>query len=251
MLTLYIEAPFAVCRTFTAGWYRPTATFLSPSAAYGLLLNVAGIETRLREEDSSHPGNVPTTLTRSGLPSLRLAIGTPTARIVGRVPVEIHSEADRYPKVQTIYQQLHNYPVGSSGGDRAANTFGSKYNIAPVRREVLVDLLAVVVIDGNDELENLVCRGLAGELSSGRYGLPFVGDNSFLPDRFERLDHVPKTHWYEKITEEQSAIRPRTTRLTVWIDRADMSRTKSELYAPTKEAASDIPTLAWTEIRPL
>ena len=32
MLALYIEAPFAVCRTFTAGWYRPTATFLTPSA---------------------------------------------------------------------------------------------------------------------------------------------------------------------------------------------------------------------------
>ena len=41
MLTLYIEAPFAVCRTFTAGWYRPTATFLTPSAVYGLLLNLA------------------------------------------------------------------------------------------------------------------------------------------------------------------------------------------------------------------
>ena len=33
------------CRTFTAGWYRPTATFLTPSAAYGLLLNLAGIES--------------------------------------------------------------------------------------------------------------------------------------------------------------------------------------------------------------
>ena len=32
MITLYVEAPFAACRTFTAGWYRPTATFLTPSA---------------------------------------------------------------------------------------------------------------------------------------------------------------------------------------------------------------------------
>ena len=42
MLCLYVQAPFAACRTFTAGWYRPTATFLTPSAAYGLILNVAG-----------------------------------------------------------------------------------------------------------------------------------------------------------------------------------------------------------------
>ena len=47
MLVLYVEAPFAVFRTFSAGWYRPTATFLSPSAAYGLLLNLAGVETLL------------------------------------------------------------------------------------------------------------------------------------------------------------------------------------------------------------
>jgi CRISPR-associated protein Cas5t len=45
-----MEAPFAAFRTFTAGSYRPTAEFITPSAAYGLLLNVAGIE--MREYDS-------------------------------------------------------------------------------------------------------------------------------------------------------------------------------------------------------
>ena len=73
MFFLYVEAPFAVYRTFTAGWYRPTATFLTPSAAYGLLLNIAGIETRLREEDERHPGSVPATLTLAGLPRVRIA----------------------------------------------------------------------------------------------------------------------------------------------------------------------------------
>ena len=72
MLCLYLQAPFAACRTFTAGWYRPTATFLTPSAAYGLLLNIAGIESRLYEHDPSHDGSAPATLTRSGLPAARL-----------------------------------------------------------------------------------------------------------------------------------------------------------------------------------
>jgi CRISPR-associated protein Cas5/DevS len=83
MLAIYVEAPFAVCRTFTAGWYRPTATFLTPSAAYGLLLNLAGIETRLREEDPAHRGSVPATLTRRGLPSAKLALGASTAKFRG------------------------------------------------------------------------------------------------------------------------------------------------------------------------
>src|SRR5215468_7616388 len=100
MLCLYVEAPFASCRTFTAGWYRPTATFLTPSAAYGLILNVASVESRLREEDPDHPGGVPATLTRLGLPAVRLAIGKP--------------EGADFPGVQTVYQQLHNYPVGTS-----------------------------------------------------------------------------------------------------------------------------------------
>ena len=77
MLCLYVQAPFAACRTFTAGWYRPTATFLTPSAAYGLVLNVAGIESRLREEADTHDGRTPASLMRPGLPAVRLALGAP------------------------------------------------------------------------------------------------------------------------------------------------------------------------------
>src|SRR5947208_7230797 len=98
MLTLYVEAPFAVCRTFTAGWYRPTATFLTPSAAYGLLLNVAGIETRLREEDPGHDDKTPASLTRPGLPPTRVALGVPSI-----------DDRPAFPNVPTIYQQLHTY----------------------------------------------------------------------------------------------------------------------------------------------
>src|SRR5688500_6215121 len=99
MLAIYLEAPFAVCRTFTAGWYRPTATFLTPSAAYGLLLNVAVLETRLREEDENHSGKVPATLTRAGLPAVKLAIGAPTVRRWKHAWKEV-AEGDRFPHVQ-------------------------------------------------------------------------------------------------------------------------------------------------------
>ncbi|HEY2910163.1 MAG TPA: type I-MYXAN CRISPR-associated protein Cas5/Cmx5/DevS [Gemmataceae bacterium] len=236
MLALSIMAPFAVCRSFTAGWYRPTATFLTPSAAYGLLLNLAGIETRLREEDEAHPGGAPATLTRPGLPSVKIAIGKP-------------ADAE-YPRVATMFQQLHNYPVGAGGSERAATTFGNKYNISPVRRELLVDLQAVIVLDDNGELESAVRLGLSGQATPGRYGLPFVGDNSFLPDRIEPMDVVPPACWFERVTATAEELRPRTTRLTVWIDRADMSKTRSDLYAPVEKPMSEIPPDAWTEIKP-
>ena len=44
------------------------------------------------------------------------------------------------PSVHTVFQQLHNYPVGTSGQERAESAKGNKYNITPVRREFLSDL---------------------------------------------------------------------------------------------------------------
>src|SRR5438445_8690621 len=102
MLCLYLQAPFAACRTFTAGWYRPTATFLTPSAAYGLLLNVAGIESRLREEDESHGGSAPASLMRPGLPSVRLALGAPVRRVRRRGQEVDVPPGERFPRVQTV-----------------------------------------------------------------------------------------------------------------------------------------------------
>jgi CRISPR-associated protein Cas5t len=240
MLCLYVQAPFAVCRTFTAGWHRPTAGFLTPSAAYGLVLNVACRESRLREEDEDHDGKVPASLTAYGLPPVCLAIGALSS-----------DGGDPFPRVQTVYQQLHNYPVGASGQERAESTHGNKYNITPVRREFLSELRAVVALDGNADFEDRVRRGLRGEFNPGRYGLPFVGDNAFLLDRLEELPAVPAAHWYERVTEASGfGPRPRTTRLTILIDRAELSRTTSALFAPQETPTREIPDAAWTEIRP-
>jgi len=237
MLWFYLEAPFAACRTFTAGWYRPTATFLTPSAAYGLLLNVAQIETRLREGEEGHDGKTPATLVRRGLPAAKIAIGLP---------------ADgAFPRIASVFQQLHNYPVGVSGAERAESCFGNKYNITPVRRELLLDVRAIVVVDAEQELERRIRQGLQGELNDGRYGLPFLGDNQFLLDKLQELREPRPAYWYEQIREQTGgAPRPRTTRLTILIDRADLSRTTSALYAPASQPDVTIPTSAWTEISP-
>ena len=245
MLVLRLDAPFAVCRTFTAGWYRPTATFLTPSAAYGLVLNLAGVEMRLREEDAGYPakGGVPATLIRDGLPAVRLAVGAAgTDRRGEPVPFD-----RAFPRPQTVYQQLHNYPVGNSGGERAATAFGNKFNITPVRRELLTDLRAVVAVDGNVELEAAIRAGLEYG-HPGRYGLPFLGDNSFLPDHIDPLTAVPATYWYGKVTD--GGLQPRTTRLTTWIDRADLSQTRSHLFAPAGTAGEVIPDESWVSLPP-
>lgn len=259
MLWLYVEAPFAACRTFTAGWYRPTATFLTPSAAYGLILNLAAIDSRLREGEDGHDGRTPASLTRPGLPPMKLAIGAPSTPGKDRV----EDDPDAFPRVQTVYQQLHNYPVGKGNkvddpddpgakvyqGDIAARrAMGTKSNITPVRREFLSDLRAVVGIDAEPDTLDRIRRGLAGEFP--RYGVPFLGDNNFLLDRAELLDRPLPAYWFAPVRESGTGQRPRTARLTISIDRADLSRTVSHLFAPTSEPSTEVPLAAWTPITP-
>ena len=250
MLYLYVEAPFATFRTFTAGWYRPTATFLTPSAAYGLLLNIAGIETRLREEEQAHGGKTPASLVRSGLPSAQVALGAPMFRITGRESLNPLEGDESFPRIQTMFQQLHNYPVGVSGKARAEECKGNKYNITPVRREFLSDFRTIIAMRGNDDLEDRVRRGLAGEFNADRYGIPFLGDNAFLIDRLQPISEPGDVLWYERITAEASdGVNDRATRLTEQIDRAELSKTRSGLYAPNVESPSPTPPDgAWVEI---
>jgi len=174
---------------------------------------------------------------------LRIAIGVPRG----------DNSGSPFPVVQTIYQQLHNFPVGKDAGIPKELAKGNKNNITPVRREYLANLRAIIGIDANDDLEARVQRGLQGEFNEDRYGLPFLGDNQFLIDRLELHDpnDLPATHWYCPI-DEKSKAGPRSgiTRMTVWIDRADMSKTVSQLFAPTAEATSRIPESAWTPIEP-
>ncbi|MEM9007459.1 MAG: type I-MYXAN CRISPR-associated protein Cas5/Cmx5/DevS [Cyanobacteria bacterium P01_F01_bin.86] len=223
-LWLRIRAPFAAFRGFQAGVYRATAPVMPPSAAFGLVLNLAGIEMR-------HRTSGPTTLIRQDLPCLRLAIGT--------IP-ETESE------VCSLYQQLHSYPVGNSGKELKKRTQGAKYWIVPVRREFLVGLDLVLGVQTQEiSLLEKAVQGLRGELNESRYGLPFAGDNNFLFDRIDILDSPLSARWYVQMQPDDPPLRG-SYRLTVGMNRADNSKTTSYLYAPLEEPTNDPPELAWT-----
>lgn len=224
MLCLYFQAPFAVFRTFTAGSFRPTAPFMTPSAAYGLLLNLAGIE--MREDD----GKSEMTLIRNDLPHAAIALGA----------LEI-------PGQHSVYQQLHNYPVGNTGKDHAPNTKGNKYNITPARRSFLSGLRGYLCLKDNDELAAQVLDGLAGKIP--RYGLPFFGDNNFFPDRIEVVDLVKPALWLAQVNADDGDDRSTNiARLTVTIDRKDMSKTQSRLFRMLDAPSVEIPDGAWVEV---
>lgn len=244
MFSLFIRGRFAVFRPFTTGSFRSTAPFMTPSAAYGLALNIAGVE--MREDD----GKSAMSLIGRSLPKLDVALGAPGDGAQwkwGRVGGGDHSV---FPRVHEMYQQLHNYPVGKQGKEHAPQTKGAKYNITPVRRAILSGLAAVACFrrDESGTIERRVRAGLRGDGAS-RYGLPFLGDNSLLPDRIEVLESPPPCHWFVPIvTGDGDLPRQGVGRLTVTIDRADSSRTRSRLFGPTAEATAAIPDSAWVQV---
>lgn len=227
MLYLRVKAPFAAFRTFTAGSFRPTAPFITPSAAYGLLMNIAGIETR-RDDGTSAM-----TLTAEDTPSMEIAIGAVT-----------------FPERQSMFQQLHNYPVGSSAKEREEKCCGSKYNIQPIRREFLSGIDACIAVKGDNETVQKIRNGLTGKGKASRYGVPFLGDNAFMPDVVRETTQPEEAHWYVQMPRNASGPRDRLCRLTVNIDRADMSKTVAPLYYPTEEKSREIPDNAWSQVGP-
>jgi len=218
-----VRAPFAAFRVFQAGIYRSTAPVMPPSTAFGLILNLAGIEMRTQT-------NAPITLISPDLPKICLAIGT----------IAVSEKS-------SLYQQLHSYPVGASGQEHKARSFGAKYWIAPVRREVLVGYDGIIGVKSDDSgLIEQIKKGLSGENLQHRYGLPFAGDNNFLIDRIDILDTPPtNTSWYSRMRPDDPP-RKGSYRLTIGINRADNSKTSSAIYAPLDVQTTTPPENVWT-----
>lgn len=218
---LEVSAPFAAFRGFQAGVYRSTAPVMPPSAAYGLVLNLAGIEMR----DYSNPK---TTEILKDLQSLQLAVGV-----------------KKPPEKSSLYQQLHSYPVGNSGKELASLTKGAKFWITPVRRELLIDYSGVIgVRTEDDNLRKKVERGLKGE-TERKYGLPFAGDNNFLFDKIAVLDEPPEDIvWYVRHQPNDKQVKG-SCRLYIGINRTDNSKTTSHIFVPKENLGLPLPETAW------
>ena len=229
MLTLYlhIKAPFAAFRWHQAGNYRASARVIPPSAAWGLLLNLAGVESRAPQS----PKEV-TTQIRKDAPKLKLAIGLPTREV----------------EVSALYQQLHHYPVGNSSKDFKERARGAKYHVSPTWREVLVGFEAVIAFEADAAFMDRIRRGLAGEWNAERYGTPFLGDNNFILDHAQLHPEPPmEVYWYEKVSADAKR-RHGTSRLTVSIDRSDSAHTTIPLFAPTEHPQREVPASAWVTV---
>jgi len=219
---LRLAAPFAAWRPLQPGSYRATTRCLPPSAAYGLVLGLAGVDMR-------DPAAAVCTGIRAGLPALRLALGQVGA-----------------PEVAVLFQQLHGYGPGPERQGEPGRGHGAKTWIGPVRREVLVGFEAILAVEADEALAEAVLAAAAGRPGPGRRGLPFAGDNNLLFDHLEGSRTPLSAHWLTPLG-GGAPPRPQAERLTVWIDRADSARTRRLLMAPLPEAAPHPPPEAWLD----
>jgi CRISPR-associated protein Cas5t len=218
---LRCRAPFAAYRPMQAGSLRATLPVITYSAAWGLALNLAGIETRSSEARS-------VTGISPDAPCLRIALGLPGAA----------------PGFATLYQQLHGYPIGTSSENLQPGAKGSKYHIAPARRELLVGLDVVLGIQGELGVLRRITDGLRGSIPEPRYGLPFAGDNNLLFDDIEVRACSTTCRWYVPLDTSQPPQRG-AARLTQSIDREDSGRTRTVLVVPDVQAREQPPENAW------
>lgn len=223
-LFLELDAPFSAWRWLQAGVFRATFPVIPHSAAWGLVLNVAGIDTRGDSSQSVTP-------IASDAPPLELAVGV-----------------KRPGERATLYQQLHGYPVGAEAGKMLkVRARGNKYQIAPVKREMLVGQIAVIGVRGSSTVIDRVRPGLCGQLAVDRYGLPFAGDNQLLYSRIEVVEDDGTARWYSPV--QPGRVSRNSTRLTTNIDRADASRTEAPLFAPA-HLPGKCPEAAWVRVGP-
>lgn len=217
-LWLHIRAPFASFPNLRTGTYRDTIPIMPPSAAYGLILNLAGIEMR----DSLRKSITPI---RSNLPTIKLAFG----RVAGN-----NSE------ISVILQNLHTYPVGKASKERKVKAHGNKYWIEPTYREIIVNLDMMLGVQADSELIVRICEELDGKSDRPFYGFPFAGDNNFLFDRIDCLDKPLPTYWFVS-SDSNLELEPGAVSLTVEINRQNPSQTRSILFSAIKNAVDYLP----------
>lgn len=214
MLFVYFNAPFGVSRIHQSIETSITSDFLTHSAAYGLLLGLAGIE-RDKKQDFT---------------DARIAVG-----VIG----------ENLPKRGSIYQQLHS-AIGANVAD-FERTKGTKPNIRPVVREVLISLEGYIGLD-HAELEQRVSDGIDKPEGLNCWGIPFLGDNNFFLEKLE-VSNLPhkSCRWFTRYTNEQVVEGERLHYLSVWTDYEDNSRSHSLLFSLSQESEKP-PPKSWIMI---
>lgn len=220
MLFVYFRAPFGAFKPFQSVELHATADFITHSAAYGLLLGLAGIDCHADYRR------------KENFVDAQIAIGQIGKPLRGRV-----------------LQQLHKMPKQNPGEEARERAKGNKPKIDIFRREYLCRLEGVIGLH-DKKLEKLVRKGIDDPHTVSHWGLPFMGDNNFFIEEIKAFDDLPKPcRWFSKYSGQPLSHGEPLHYLTVWTDYETNVRSDGSLFALTEER-SEPPSEAWVPIRP-
>jgi CRISPR-associated protein Cas5t len=260
VIAIAYAAPFGVFRDFTAGYFRASFRFAPPSVLYGLILNLVGMEMRKELGPTA-------TLTKDDLPVFELASAArprdPRRHSLGA------KSGTHLPGSGVLFQQLHALPVGSTNKHRIPLTKGNKHHISPGRREVLWGIRGVCLVRADSAFESKLqaaLRETPWKLEDGgsRYGVPFLGDNSFMLEELQAIepDHS-EVEWLVQVQQREQSFdmgfgdeeddfgeSSTPFRLTLWADRAGMKTTRSAFFQTKPAPLNTPPSNAWVTVGP-
>lgn len=206
------------------GGFRETSPVPTPSALYGLVLNLAGYEMR--------DGGT--------LPQLELASGLR----VTQGPAHSFSPAQESPRQFARRGSSEGLPRRQSLLTHAA------------RSEFLLGLRGVCLVRGDEELQEWLLEALeepTQELESGqqRYGLPFLGDNNFF---LEELAPLPEREESVQWLVDAKVVEPddgeRSLALTTWVDREETTGTRFQRFVCRPGRLREPLEEAWVSVGP-
>ena len=221
MLFVYFKAPFGAFKPFQSIELHATADFITPSAAYGLLLGLAGIDCHVDYERK-----------REFLDA-RIAIGQKHRPLPGR-----------------LLQQLHKMPAGSVSQETLDRAKGNKPKIDIFRRDHLCRLEGYIGVR-HEKLEALVRKGIEEPATLNYWGLPFMGDNNFFLERLDAKDRPDRCRWFYPFKEHNLREGERLYYFSVWTDYEPNPTSYSRLFALSEMKDSlEKDDEAWISIGP-
>jgi CRISPR-associated protein Cas5t len=210
MIFLYFRAPFGAFKPFQSVEMLSTAEFITYSAAYGLLLGLAGIDSRNPQVKKQYS-------------AARIALGTMCLPRKGRA-----------------FQQLHKY----KDKKEIPRAKGRKPFIDTYWREFLYDRLEGYIGLEHPELESLVRQGIEEPATLNYWGLPFMGDNNYFIERLDIVETPRQCQWFHQFTQGDEVSGERLFYLSAWTDYQDSTRSKSSLFCLKQQSPRDART-AW------
>lgn len=211
MLFIHFKAPFGAFRFFQSVEMAVTADFVTHSAAYGLLLGLAGIT---RDDKKKYLG-------------ARIALGVKGNKLPlrGRVYQQLH-----WVKLEGRVSKRKGKPAKGETLEAAwERSKGTKPDIRPYIREFLHGLEGYIGLDCPEhlELEELVKRGVGQPETLDNWGLPFMGDNNFFIERLKVSQGPSACRWFSPYKGGLLSPGERLHYLSVWTDYESNSRSGS------------------------